>query len=1023
MKKINSNLIRLALAAFSLTCSFGMMAQTTIPVGASQTYKTIATAYSTGIPATLTGAYIIELQSDYDPTGETYPITLGSKTSASATNTITIKPATGVSKTITPTLTGSTTTAPATFVDNSVLNKTTNSFYSSSLPALAVGDIISGNGLSATGVKVSSVSNGIVTVTGISNSLTPIQLTTANAVGASWLATNSTGTIVKITNATITSSSKSVTLAAAPSGITLVSGMLVGGDGIPAGTTIDVVTDQQTFTITNAATTAGTTLFFTDATAGKSLSPLAFQVPVGSTNAFTIGTAVSGTGIPGGATVSATDGNNIYITAASITSANFTYAQGAVVSANGSTNTSVGTLVLSGASYVTIDGGSKTNLIISNPFPDQSTIKFTGASNNTITNCTVKGCGKDATYANILIGASNQTAPCNSNTISYCDICDGTARPTHGVYILGAASPNNNNGNKVIYNNVFNIATVGNNVSFASIRMGNAADINTTIENNKIYWTSDINYGPFYNYQYGIISRGNSSVRNNIIGYKSSDSNPADIIKFTSVNVGRFYGIKIEGGTTSSHTVVSGNKIANLQLETRSTNSGDVVLSGILTYNTASTYIDIDNNTIENLKLYNNGNPNDITSTAINFAGIYDLTPNSTVTNNTLRNIEVHSGTSTSLAGYKSPVRGIYVYETAASTSSITGNKVYGLSSGDATNTGTTVDAYAIYCGATNVDKIEKNLVYDITAQNSTQTAVTYGIYSNYSSSTSTTPTIVKNNVVRLGTNMSTGNIIHGIYQKESATGTGFKYNVYNNSVYIGGTIASGATGITSAFTRAISATGKLAELKNNILVNVRSGGTTGKHYAVNLANATDYSSSYLASDNNLFQISTSSNNVFGIVGTTDIADFATWKSTCTGFDAASFNSDPQFNGPTASTPDLSVNINGLSDANNHGVTIATVTDDYNGITRTGKYDIGAYFINSDVTTAVEKTTNTDMLVYSNNGSIIINKCNNKQISIYSLSGILLKTSIALTDKVSIPMEKGLYITKIDSTVTKVLVK
>lgn len=73
-------------------------AQTVITVGASgANYTTIETAYGTGIPTTITGAYIIELQSNYDPAGESYPITLAAKTGASETNTITIRPASGVS--------------------------------------------------------------------------------------------------------------------------------------------------------------------------------------------------------------------------------------------------------------------------------------------------------------------------------------------------------------------------------------------------------------------------------------------------------------------------------------------------------------------------------------------------------------------------------------------------------------------------------------------------------------------------------------------------------------------------------------------------------------------------------------------------------------------------------------------------------------------------------------------------------------------------------------------------------------
>jgi len=68
---------------------------TIIKVGASgANYTTIAAAYNSISNAT--GGYIIELQSNYNPASETYPITLGSVTGAnSSTNSITIRPVTG----------------------------------------------------------------------------------------------------------------------------------------------------------------------------------------------------------------------------------------------------------------------------------------------------------------------------------------------------------------------------------------------------------------------------------------------------------------------------------------------------------------------------------------------------------------------------------------------------------------------------------------------------------------------------------------------------------------------------------------------------------------------------------------------------------------------------------------------------------------------------------------------------------------------------------------------------------------
>ena len=59
-------------------------------------YSSVAAAYA-GIPTTITQGYIIELTSTYTGANETFPITFSAKTGASSANTITLRPAAGVS--------------------------------------------------------------------------------------------------------------------------------------------------------------------------------------------------------------------------------------------------------------------------------------------------------------------------------------------------------------------------------------------------------------------------------------------------------------------------------------------------------------------------------------------------------------------------------------------------------------------------------------------------------------------------------------------------------------------------------------------------------------------------------------------------------------------------------------------------------------------------------------------------------------------------------------------------------------
>ena len=133
MKKLFSLKQALLLVAVVLFGITSLNAQTVIKVGSAADsiagtadVTLIKFAYNK-IPADITilGAYVIELEGSYDPTKEAYPITLGAKTGASATNYISIKPATGVKKTIGPsnqtviaTVTGSTFTTNAAATEN-----------------------------------------------------------------------------------------------------------------------------------------------------------------------------------------------------------------------------------------------------------------------------------------------------------------------------------------------------------------------------------------------------------------------------------------------------------------------------------------------------------------------------------------------------------------------------------------------------------------------------------------------------------------------------------------------------------------------------------------------------------------------------------------------------------------------------------------------------------------------------------------------------------------------------------------
>ncbi len=73
----------------------------TYTVGPTGNYPNLASVAADMSSCVLTGAYIFELQSNYNPATESYPITFNPNAGSSATNTVTIRPAAGVATTLT----------------------------------------------------------------------------------------------------------------------------------------------------------------------------------------------------------------------------------------------------------------------------------------------------------------------------------------------------------------------------------------------------------------------------------------------------------------------------------------------------------------------------------------------------------------------------------------------------------------------------------------------------------------------------------------------------------------------------------------------------------------------------------------------------------------------------------------------------------------------------------------------------------------------------------------------------------
>ncbi|MEI6751657.1 MAG: hypothetical protein WCK78_00680 [Paludibacter sp.] len=299
--------------------------------------------------------------------------------------------------------------------------------------------------------------------------------------------------------------------------------------------------------------------------------------------------------------------------------------------------------------------------------------------------------------------------------------------------------------------------------------------------------------------------------------------------------------------TTANSIFTSSSATASLQKED---------LYGIYSFNTSTAIIS--GNTIANLT---NGYAGILTSATKAIS--------TTAGSNNINNNVVHDISAISIGA---PVYGIHQSSAiGGTTQTIANNTIYNLNN---TNSTDRVDIYGIYssCPTSGTNTISGNFVRDFSLSTSNTGSNLYGIYPSAGLQT------VSNNIVSLGSSLSTGYGIYGIYDASITT-----TNLYFNSVYVGGTV-TGTTSFTAALWNSTNASTR--NYQNNIFYNTRTGGATGKHYAVRLQGNTSLTINY----NDYF---VSSGGIFGSL-TSDKNSLASWQST-TGQDANSLNLNPNF--------------------------------------------------------------------------------------------------------------------------------
>ncbi|MBL7703074.1 MAG: hypothetical protein JNM14_12550 [Ferruginibacter sp.] len=606
---------------------------------------------------------------------------------------------------------------------------------------------------------------------------------------------------------------------------------------------------------------------------------------------------------------------------------------------------------------------------------------------------------------NIWFGAAAVTTGNDNNTISNCNIGPAGANlPSKGIYFTGTSTPTtlNNSGNIIDNNNIFDVFQGG--VESAAI-YSTTGSTGNTITNNRIYQTGSRTYTGT-NTHTGIkitntTSAAGFTITGNIIGYASNTQTGTYTL---TGSTGKFVGIYFSGLTGGTNSSINNNTIASVSMTgvTSSGTSTSSPFTAILLNNGLAT---VNNNTIGSQSATGSLVFSTNTTTATDVHGIY-LFPSdasTTVSNNigglTANNagatgafitygIRSNQGTALNWTGTSNIIGGTVANSiqnnststtaqligmasngTFASIGNLTSNTIRNLTAAGGTGTTTSASVIGILmANSTPSHTISQNTISNLSNTNTTAATVVTGIQftgattniveRNYihSLSSSTTSasaeingirvaggtTTYRNNMIALGAGVAnaigaaaSNSGTTGINGINEALGTN---QFFHNSVYIGGTATAG-TGTSYAFNG--TQTVNTRSFRDNIFFNARTNsGATGKHYAVKI-NGTAPNPGGLTINNNVY-FANGTGGVFGFFNSLDVANLSGWK-TAVGQDANSYESNPQYNDPTNTTPDLHIHPTNTTVAEGNGVDVG-VTGDYDGQTRSGltPVDIGA---------------------------------------------------------------------------------
>jgi hypothetical protein len=651
---------------------------------------------------------------------------------------------------------------------------------------------------------------------------------------------------------------------------------------------------------------------------------------------------------------------------------------------------------LDGADNVTIDGSGigGNSLTIANTTVSAtagtSTLRFiNGATNNIVRNCTILGSSTGAVAGatgDVLISTSTVAGGNSNNTVMTNNIGPAGANlPTKGVTALGSASPNNNSGNVIDNNNIYDFFSPTSSVAGISLQANNTT---VTVSNNRIFQTAPRNFtGTSLSYS-GIIGAintgaGTATVTGNVIGFGAADGTGVTTISGSTNAVnGVFFSnasttapTSIQNNTVSGinqttagdlivvlHAIffgngrydvgtIAGNKVGSLDGSSaiNVTLSAGGAVYGIRDANSAAISNTIANNQVGAITIGGTG------SGANGFRGILATggavpAPGATVTvtNNQIGGPGAGAITSSLVGAYA-----MYGIQTAVHTGAITGNTIRNIS-GNSTGAGTIVNAGIITgTNSTGASMIARNVVHSMSNNSGGASNAVRGIQctlpataniveQNFVHSLTLTSSVTtgsvdgivhgstgsatyRNNMIRLGIDAAGASQTfgHGFNGMLEQAGTN---NVYANSVYVGG---SGVTAVANTFAFNSAVVNNTRNYLDNIFWNARSNASgTGKNYAIAVGGTT-LNPPGLTSDYNDLYVS----GVGGFVGLFNSVDqptLADWR-TATGQDQNSISADPLFVAPNGNAATVDLHLLCGSPAIAAGIAVAGVTNDFDG--------------------------------------------------------------------------------------------